>query len=115
MCFEAEILQQDTVLQGILERTHLCELNCVVAVHEIGVISNELIKGLGSTTVMLQTLGVDSGSLVSAMAPGEPLLHKTGNSRLCPFPSCKKSGSWSARYSSTRDGSILQSWYIKAR
>ena len=109
MCPEAETLRRDTVLQGILERTHLCELNCVVAVHEIQVISNELIKGLGSTTVMLQTLGVDPGSLVSAMAPGETLLHKTGNSRLCPLPSCKMSGSWSSRYSSTRDGSILQS------
>ena len=48
MCSEAETLRQDTVLQGILERTHLCELNCVVAVHEIRVISNKLIKGLGT-------------------------------------------------------------------
>ena len=92
MCSKAEILWQDTVLQGIHERTHLCELNCVVTVYDVWVISNELIEGLGSTTVMLQTLGMDQGSLVSVIPSDESLLHKTGNSRHCPLPSYKMSG-----------------------
>ena len=93
MCSKAEKVRQDTILHGILEGTHQCELGCLVAGNKIWVISNELIEGLVSMTVMLQTLGMDRGSLVLVMPLGDPQLHTTVNSRLCPLPSCKLSES----------------------
>jgi hypothetical protein len=41
-------------MQGILVRIHLYEFDCEVAVYEIWVISNKLMKGHGSMTVTLQ-------------------------------------------------------------